>query len=166
MTTDMIRVEPSRERRRCFAGWAVAQSPKIRTVDYNAFAVPADLFTRAPESILIGALVDGIPYVPVQDDEKAPASADDGFREAVPGEPLPPVPESAYGPDAVPLDFAPLDDAPTGGEDEGEGSDRSDSGDEDQAPADGYPCDLCDRTFTTVRGRRTHRRQTHAKRRS
>lgn len=35
----------------------------------------------------------------------------DGLREAAPGQPLPEVPASAYGPDAVPLDFAPLEDA-------------------------------------------------------
>jgi hypothetical protein len=37
----------------------------------------------------------------------------DGLREAVPGQPLPEIPDSAYGPDSVPLDFAPLEDAPT-----------------------------------------------------
>ncbi|WP_329032270.1 hypothetical protein OIE71_04815 [Streptomyces sp. NBC_01725] len=42
----------------------------------------------------------------------APAEADQGEgalieREAVPGEPLPPVPDSAYGPDSVPLPEVP-----------------------------------------------------------
>lgn len=173
MSTDMIRVEPSPERRRCFAGWAVAQSPKLRTVDYNAFAVPASLFMQAPEEILIGATVDGRPYVPVQDDEEPAGGDDSGFREAVPGEPLPPLPESAYGPDAVPLEFAPLEDAPTG-DDEGAARDSRDqvpevptAPDSDSSdPGDAFLCDLCARPFATARGRDTHRRQIHPDSRS
>lgn len=184
MSTDMIRVEPSPERRRCFAGWAVAQSPKLRTVDYNAFAVPASLFTQAPEEILIGATVDGRPYVPVQDEQEPAGEPYSELREAVPGEPLPPLPESAYGPDSTPLEFAPLEDAPPGDDEARDqrdqetqepttadgtytvllaapDSDSSDSGDEDQAQGDEFPCDLCDRSFTTSRGRDTHRRQIH-----
>lgn len=186
MTPEIIRVEPALDRRECFARWAVAQTPKVRTADHNAFAVPAALFPEAPEGVLIGALVDGRPYVPVQDDEEAPARDDQGFYEAVPGQPLPPVPESAYGPDAVPLDFAPLDDAPPSDDDEAErdsrdpdseeparpdgtytvllaaaDSDSSDRSDEDQAQGDDFPCDLCDRAFATSRGRDTHRRQIH-----
>lgn len=193
MSVEIIRVEPAPERRQCFARWAVAQTPKVRTADFDAFAVPSHLFTEAPEGILIGALVDGRLYVPVEDDQEDADGGEDGLRWAEPGQPLPPVPESAYGPDAVPLEYAPLDEAPTG--DEGaewpEGitppspafieaamdavliahevradSDSSDSGDEDEAPADGYLCDLCERSFTTAHGRRTHRRQTHSNRRS
>jgi hypothetical protein len=42
----------------------------------------------------------------------------DGLQEAAPGQPLPEVPDSAYGPDSgpVPVEFAPLEDAPTEGE--------------------------------------------------
>jgi hypothetical protein len=175
---EIIRVEPALDRRECFARWAVAQTPKVRTADHNAFAVPAALFPEAPEGILIGAFVDGRPYVPVQDDEQPDGGDGDGLTWVEPGQPLPPVPESAYGPDAVSLGFAPLDDAPPSDDDEArdgrdpgpeepanpDDSDRSDSSGEDRAPADGYPCDVCDRTFTTARGRRTHRRQTHNRR--
>lgn len=191
MSIEIIRVEPAPERRQCFARWAVTQTPKVRTADFDAFAVPADLFTEAPEGILIGALVDGRPYVPVEDDEEDPASDDQGFREAVPGEPLPPVPESAYGPDSVPLDYSPFDDATTGGDEDGardsrdpgeevparpdgtytvllaaDDSDPSDSGDEDPSAAGDFPCDVCSRSFTTSRGRDTHRRQIHVDSRS
>lgn len=178
----MIRVEPALDRRECFARWAVAQTPKVRTADHNAFSVPADLFTQAPEGILIGALVDGRPYVPVQDGEEPSGGDDDGPMWAEPGEALPPLPESAYAPDSTPLDyeFAPLEDAPASDDEDRDrrdsaaeepaapdDSDSSDSGgDEDQEAADGYPCDLCTRSFSTARGRRTHRRQTHPNRRS
>lgn len=117
--SEMIRVEPAQEHRRCFARWAVAQEPKIRTADHNAFAVPADLFTQAPEEILIGALVDGHAYVPVQDGQESSEEDDDGITWAIAGEPLPPFPESAYGTDSVPLDFSPLEDASPGDEEEG-----------------------------------------------
>lgn len=64
----MIRIRPAAARRRDFARWAVAQNPKIGTVSPQDFAVPADLFVAAPEDVLIGALVDGRPYVsPVED---------------------------------------------------------------------------------------------------
>lgn len=212
----MIRVEPALDRRECFARWAVAQTPKIRTADHNAFSVPADLFTLAPEETLLGALVDGRPYISPDEELTGYVHPE---RDGISGGWLPEVPPEAYGPDSVPLDFAPLEDAPAGDEDDQaagdvkwpEGitpprpefveaamdavliatevradrdrrdrrdsaakeptpaadSDSSDpSGDEDQAPDDGYPCDLCDRSFTTARGRRTHRRQTHPNRRS
>ncbi|MFJ2745406.1 hypothetical protein ACIO3O_37750 [Streptomyces sp. NPDC087440] len=66
--TDLIQVEPAPERRRAFARWAVAQNPKLDTVGPNTFAVPAELFTKAPEDILIGSLVDGHLYVSPQED--------------------------------------------------------------------------------------------------
>lgn len=123
MTHDLIRVQPARHLRQAFARWAVQQRPKLRTVSEAAFGVPPRLYTDMPEHLLIGALVDGHPYVPVEAEPTAPAPAGapeltgvatlDGLREAVPGQPLPEVPPEAYGPDAVPLDFAPLDDAPT-----------------------------------------------------
>ncbi|NGO66801.1 C2H2-type zinc finger protein [Streptomyces boncukensis] len=157
--SDLIRVEPARERRVEFAAWAVAQDPKIRTVAAHAFAVPAALFTEAPEELLIGALVDGRPYVsPDADEDQEPqddvraellgVATPEGLtapvaeeRTADPGEPLPEVNPAAYGPDSVSLD------AP-------------DTASDDQPER--FPCDLCDRTFSTERGRDTHRRRVHA----
>lgn len=60
----LIRVRPAVELRREFAGWAVAQTPKLRTVSESEFGVPADLFPAVPEELLVGALIDGQPYVP------------------------------------------------------------------------------------------------------
>lgn len=68
MDTSMIRVQPSSEQRTEFARWAVGQSPRIRTSSPWEFAVPADLFTLAPESVLVGSLVDGHPYRAVEDE--------------------------------------------------------------------------------------------------
>lgn len=59
-----IGVQPAASRRRAFARWAVAQHPKIGTVGPNTFAVPPHLFAAVPEGVLLGALVDGQPYVP------------------------------------------------------------------------------------------------------
>ncbi|MEV5929894.1 hypothetical protein ACPCSG_26925, partial [Streptomyces cellulosae] len=70
----------------------------------------------------------------------------DNFREGIPGEPLPELPDEAGPPDAVPLpapDYAPLEDAPA--------DHRKDS----------LACDVCDRPFKSERGRDTHRRQAH-----
>lgn len=146
--SEMIRVEPAHEHRQCFARWAVAQEPKIRTADHNAFAVPADLFTQAPEEILIGALVDGHRYV--SPDE---VTVIDGV--------------SLNGPHAQAAareqspDFAPLEDAPA------DDSDSSDPGSELPEPEPGTPetareeCPHCPREFTTARGRDTHVRLTH-----
>lgn len=125
MTHDLIRIQPARHLRVEFARWAVRQEPKVRTVSESAFGVPPRLFTDMPEDLLRGALVDGHAYVPVDDEPSPPAPAGapellgvatpDGLREAAPGQPLPEVPPTAYGPDSVPLpvDFAPLEDAPT-----------------------------------------------------
>ena len=128
--TNFIHVRPRRELRVAFARWAVAQQPKVRTVTAEAFAVPARLFTDMPEDLLRGSLVDGHPYVSPLDHEEPTAAAGPGapellgvaalggFREAVPGQPLPEVPAEAYGPDSRPLPpagFASLDDAPADG---------------------------------------------------
>ncbi len=152
--SEFIDVQPAADQRQAFARWAVAQTPKIRTVSQDSFAVPADLFDLAPEEVLTGALVDGRPYI----------SLDEGLTdyahpeaEGTPGEPLPELPPEAYGPDSVPLDFAPLDDAP--GDEDSDPSDRS--GDENQADEGGFPCGLCDRSLKTARGREAHRRQAH-----
>ncbi|MFI0934582.1 hypothetical protein ACH4RG_23030 [Streptomyces sp. NPDC021019] len=78
----------------------------------------------------------------------------DGLLEATPGDVLPDVPQSAYGPDSVTLDPVP-EEAAAGG------SDSSDQSTEDTPPADGYVCDVCPRAFPTERGRDTHRRMAH-----
>lgn len=118
--SDLIRVQPARHLRQAFARWAVAQRPPVRTVSESAFGVPAPLFTDMPEDLLRGSLVDGRPYVAVEeptppappgapeltgvDTPRAGAAPTDGLRDAAPGRPLP---------EAPPLpDFAPLEDAP------------------------------------------------------
>ncbi|MEV3895307.1 hypothetical protein [Streptomyces anulatus] len=78
----------------------------------------------------------------------------DGLMEATPGGVLPDLPESAYGPDSVALDFDP-------DEDLAGSSDPSDPGTEEELPADAYVCDVCPRAFPTERGRDTHRRMAH-----
>ncbi|MFI2300166.1 hypothetical protein ACH5AL_15185 [Actinacidiphila glaucinigra] len=155
---NLIHIQPVRARRVDFARWAVAQLPKVSTVGPHTFAVPARLFPDIAEELLIGALVDGRPYVS-PDADQAAASPE---REGIPGEPLPPVPDAAYPPDAAalpPPDFAPLDDAPASDEGDSDGSDSS----SDEAPnADGrFLCDGCGRDFSTKRGRDLHRRQAH-----
>lgn len=166
-----IRVQPAARLRREFAVWATEQRPKVRTVAPNTFAVPADVFKGVPEDLLPGALIDGQRYVPVTEAEEelplAPAAAVE-FLVGVPGRPLPDVPESAYGPDSVPLppaDFAPLEDAPTGDEEE--------QGDQGGVPEDGDPsdpdtgtgehtCGDCSRPFKSEHGVVVHRRMMHA----
>ncbi|WP_107058906.1 hypothetical protein [Streptomyces sp. NRRL B-1347] len=165
---DTIRVQPAARRRREFAAWATAQTPKIRTVSPNTFAVPAALFAQADEELLIGALVDGQRYVsPAEDQEQGvtPPAAPAWQPPELPaltgkrGQPLPAVPDEAYGPDAVPLpppDFAPLEDAPVD-----ETPPASDSS--DPSPDPGAPwCGDCGRAFTTTRGLAMHRRLKHA----
>ncbi|WP_405961284.1 hypothetical protein OG235_37120 [Streptomyces sp. NBC_00024] len=191
----MIRVQPTAALRVDFARWAVAQTPKVRTVSPSDFAVPAYLFTHMPEPLLLGALVDGRQYVPVEDepaepeegttasDDSAPAellgvATPEGLTALVhetPGEPLPPLPDSAYGSDAVPLPEperqlaatspAAVEAAMTAAEvavelaaANAETRDRSDSSPEVGPP---YACASCPRTFTTQRGRDTHRRHVH-----
>ncbi len=46
-----------------FARWAVARTPKVRTVGPSTFAVPNRLFTSVPEGIPLGSVVDGHRYV-------------------------------------------------------------------------------------------------------
>ncbi|MEV7948805.1 hypothetical protein AB0O74_17780 [Streptomyces rubiginosohelvolus] len=73
-------------------------------------------------------------------------ATEEGLREAVPGEPLPEIPEGAYRPDSVPIPAA--------------------SPDERTSPAgetvEGFPCPSCDKPFNSVRGRDTHQRMKHA----
>ncbi|MEZ7005834.1 hypothetical protein [Streptomyces sp. AD55] len=126
MPAELIRVRPAPAQRRAFAAWAVAQTPKVRTTSQSEFAVPPHLFVAAPERVLIGARVDGHRYVSpeedaareaarlldcglcyLEDDEEElhrhPQCTAGGLREAAPGEPLPEVPASSYGPGAAPL---------------------------------------------------------------
>ncbi|WP_063895104.1 hypothetical protein [Streptomyces sp. Root369] len=154
MSREFITVQPTREQRTDFARWAIAQDPKVRTVSTMAFAVPPDLFTGMPEHLLVGALVDGHPYVS-PDQGQEPTEAADGPEllgvnqpevEGIPGEPLPEVPQEAYPPDAVPLDVHPA-----------ETSDQSDSSAEDGRPK----CLDCDRPFKSDRALAAHRRQAH-----
>lgn len=171
----MIKVQPARELRVDFARWAVAQSPKVRTCSTMDFAVPPALFTHMPEELLTGSVVDGHPYrSPVEDEALTEAP---GWLTGIPGEPLPPLPDSEYGPDAVPLpeperQFAATSPAtvqaamtaavvavdlaaanqeqpaiPTAAPSDGDGA--------------GIVCDVCNRPFTTKRGRDMHRRQAH-----
>ncbi|MDX3067086.1 hypothetical protein PV518_33765 [Streptomyces sp. ND04-05B] len=144
----MITVQPVSTLRVEFAKWAVQQTPKVRTCSPHAFAVPPHLFTHMPEELLVGSTVDGHPYRSPLEDE-APAEEPEWLT-AVPGEPLPEVPETAYGPDAVPLPVpepeqrpAPAGAAPS----EGKGA--------------AFNCEVCSRPFATSRGRDTHRRQAH-----
>lgn len=181
--SDLIRIKPAPALRVPFARWAVAQTPKVRTVSPSEFAVPARLFVDAPEEILTGALVDGRPYVPavqearllgcglcyeeageeVHPHPECPQSAAAAVipeREGVPGEPLPPLPGEAYPPDAEPLpspEFAPLEDAPA----DEDGSDSSDPSRELPDESGRFVCDACPRDFSTQRGRDLHRRQVH-----
>jgi hypothetical protein len=163
---DLIRVAPAPERRTRFAAWAVAQVPKVRTVEANVFAVPAGLFTQVPEEALIGALVDGRRYVspdePGQGGEgesaellgvAAPEALTPPPAEITvePGEPLPEADPAGYGSDSVPLVEA---------ADEETGQEERPEPDGDEA-GEGFECDLCDRTFTTDRGRDIHRRRAH-----
>ncbi|MYX39029.1 hypothetical protein GTY85_37520 [Streptomyces sp. SID8377] len=151
----MIHIQPTRDRRVGFARWAVAQRPKVGTVGPHTFAVPARLFPDIAEELLIGAVVDGRPYV---SPDQAPAAASPE-REGIPGEPLPPAPEAAYPADPVPLpppDFAPLEDAPA------DDSDRSDASQDEEPNSDGrFACGGCPRDFSTKRGRDLHQRQAH-----
>ncbi|MFF5968268.1 hypothetical protein ACFY64_32000 [Streptomyces collinus] len=159
MPPDLIHVRPTPELRRDFAEWAVAQVPKVRTVSSTVFAVPAALFTDVPERLLIGSLVDGHRYISPDEDQQqaAPGSAGDDLlgvylpeREAVPGEPLPELPDEAYAPDATPLDATPADD----------GSDESDQS--DRTADTGKPtCADCGRPFKSDRALNSHRRQAH-----
>ncbi|MFI0827286.1 hypothetical protein ACH4Q7_22840 [Streptomyces roseolus] len=65
---NMLHVQPATELRVPFARWAVAQTPKLRTVGPTVFAVPADLYADMPEDLLIGARVNGHRYVSPKED--------------------------------------------------------------------------------------------------
>ncbi|MDX2917305.1 hypothetical protein PV370_04745 [Streptomyces sp. NE06-03C] len=178
----MIRIRPTAARRRDFARWAVAQTPKIRTVSPQDFAVPAALFVEAPEEVLIGALVDGTRYVsPVEDAARGaqpPARLlDCGTCYEENGEEVHPHPECPLTPEARPellgvataegfLTSTPGDPLPeVPAEAYGPDSTPLPAPDPADAPSETpegvFPCSGCDREFTTQRGRDTHQRQKH-----
>ncbi|MEH0579120.1 MULTISPECIES: hypothetical protein [Streptomyces] len=169
----MIRVQPVRELRVDFARWAVAQTPKVRTCSTTEFEVPPALFTNVPERLLIGSIVDGHPYVSALDDE-VPAEELDWLA-AIPGEPLPPVSDSTYPPDAIQMPeperqlaatspatveaamMAVLVAVDTAAANRDQAAGIAPSEGEGATPA----CDACARPFKTQRGLETHRRQAH-----
>lgn len=166
----VVRVTPANDMRRAFAEWAVEQVPKIRTISSRSFAVPPGQFTHVPEYLLIGAMVDGHPYVPAGPEEEpepvagavAPAHACPG----VCGGRLPDLPAEAYPAGAVLLDLVGVDD-PAAEEPPAPEADAGDgvleSGPEaDALPGPACPDPLCGRTFASPRGLATHRRQAHA----
>lgn len=68
--TGVITVEPAPSLRVEFARWGTDFGPRFRTCSHNEFEVPADLFSEAPEELLIGAIVDGHRYrSPIEDDQ-------------------------------------------------------------------------------------------------
>lgn len=175
--TDVIQVRPASALRRDFAAWAVAQTPKVRTIDPQTFAVPGRLFTEVPELLMIGSTVDGHRYVsPVEDEQQE--------RQAVPGQVLPEVPASAYGPDAVPLE--PAEQGPAGEdaawpegvpapspETVGAAMDAvltaaevragpAETDDAEDSPAD-LTCPDCQRPYASERGLSQHRSRAHGR---
>lgn len=155
---NMIEIRPTPEQLRPFAVWAVAQTPKLRTIGTNLFAVPADLFADIPEDLLIGSRVDGHRYVSPDEDAALglPAPGDllgvatpEGLELREGGTPagwLPDAPVEAYEPDSVPLPLPAGDDTTAGTE----------------VPDGVFPCSGCEREFTSERGRDTHQRMKHA----
>lgn len=131
--TQMIQIRPTLLLRRAFAEWAVGQRPKIRTVSTFEFAVPAGLFVDVPESVLIGALVDGHRYVsPVEDA---------ALGRPEPGELLGVA--TVDGLTATVLE------------------DSSSSAPGAEASDGAFSCPGCGREFTTERGRDLHARAKH-----
>lgn len=153
MTIVYVNVQPTSALRKDFATWCVQQNPKVRTASTTQFAVPSRVFTTMPEHLLIGAIIDGHPYVPVSPDAEPepphpPPSAPDASPEPSG------LPEAAQEPDCAPEPEPDPAPAPNG---TGAGS---------NLPPDemdgAHACADCPRTFTKTRGLRTHRRQAHA----
>ncbi|WNI20273.1 hypothetical protein [Actinacidiphila sp. ITFR-21] len=167
----MIHVQPAQEMRVDFAVWAVAQTPKIRTVSTNSFAVPPRLFVEVPEEILIGALVNGHRYVS-PDEDAATGQPPPGTPPApAPGSPeadaaamvaatSPETVQAAMDAALLAVDLAALN---AGGDEPG--SELPAGGDNPATPEeqpDGvFLCPGCPKEFTTARGRDTHARQVH-----
>lgn len=60
--SDFIHIEPAHEKRRDFARWALAQTPKLQTSSSTGTDVPVDLYPDVPPELLEGGFVDGFPY--------------------------------------------------------------------------------------------------------
>jgi hypothetical protein len=170
--TEFIRVQPTRDNRRDFAGWARAQTPKVRTCSPQAFAVPHHLFTDVPEPLLIGALVDDHRYVSPDEDAAngtPPPGAPEPEGVSSPGSPeasaaakvaatSPEAVQAAMSAGVLAADVAAVN---------AEALSESELPAGDPGPSDGdrpdgmFPCGGCDKEFTSERGRDTHRRLKH-----
>ena len=60
--TSFVHIEPGLDKRREFARWALAQTPKIQTSSSTGSDVPVELYPDVPFELLEGAFVDGFPY--------------------------------------------------------------------------------------------------------
>lgn len=60
--SDFIHIEPAHEKRRDFARWALAQTPKLQTSSSTGTDVPIDIYPDVPPELLEGGFVDGFPY--------------------------------------------------------------------------------------------------------
>ena len=159
---DLIHVVPLAEQRQPFAAWAVAQTPKIRTVGPNAFAVPAALFTQVPESVLVGALVDGHRYIsPEEDHQQAqPAlAAAEGPEVVIPVQCRQRSCQLADVSGLVELLGVATPDALSAPR--GHLEDAALPGSVDEPETEGVVCQDCGRSFKSTRGRDTHHRQVH-----
>lgn len=167
MPDDLIRIQPAPGRRREFAAWAVTQTPRLRTVSHTEFAVPAPLYTAMPEELLVGALIDGHPYRPVDDDQLPPGEhqtegmaaigAVDG-REPTADE----VAAAHNGTDTDRAEWLATASGETSQEPAAVGQETVAPG---QAQAEPVVCpvDGCGREFGSGRALRAHRRQAHSK---
>lgn len=158
-----IRVQPAREQMRAFAGWAVEQRPKVRTVAPNAFGVPADLFVQIPEPLLIGALIDGHRYVS-PDEDAATGTLPPGTEDPVA------IPRQRRVQTGTEDRQATTPQAPAEGDSREATAVLGDQGRETFVPLSrgdeeqqGGPflCETCSREFTSERGRDTHSRLKH-----
>lgn len=166
----MIRVRPAATLRREFATWGVAQRPKLRHIGGGEFAVPSSLFTYAPEELLLGAVVDGHPYVPVAEaagDEPPRAGATEALRPPA----APAVPDREDGRGGPVRDSAPdtADTLPDMASDTGDGHALTsedtgpDKGTDTSDTGGGHVCphDECGRRLRSARGLTAHLRQAH-----
>lgn len=68
----MVRVRPARRRRAEFAQYAVSHAGRAaRTLSESEFSIPDSVYVHMPERLLVGATVEGHPYVPVADEPVA-----------------------------------------------------------------------------------------------
>ncbi|MEZ3180797.1 hypothetical protein KYY02_19515 [Streptomyces pimonensis] len=161
MNEKMIHVRPAIAQRRNFARWATGHTPKLRTVSPDTFAVPPHLFVDAPEELLIGALVDGHPYRSPLEDE-ANGTPPPGTALVDETDPETTLLEGP-GSELTGVATAQALDTPEGWRTEPPISlpDPEPVAEQPTAGGTPYACDGCPRTFTTARGRDTHRRQAH-----